>query len=92
MPIFEYKCLKCNEIIEILVKQFDMVETPLHFSESCEAEQMERIISKTSFVLKGKGWYKDGYQKNNLQTEINDLKYNLNETKKDFANTAKNSK
>jgi hypothetical protein len=28
--------------------------------EKCEAP-VKRLISKTSFILKGDGWYKDGY-------------------------------
>jgi len=59
MPIYEYKCLKCS-----IIKERHL---PMEFRNNplkcvCKGE-MKRIISKTSFALKGGGWYKDGYQK-----------------------------
>ena len=35
---------------------------PLCFSETCNGNsEMEQLISKTSFALKGNGWSRDGY-------------------------------
>ena len=59
---------------------------PFHFSDTCDEEQTERIVSHSSFQLKGSCWYKDGYtkptQKTNLQNEISDLRLTLDDTKK----------
>ena len=30
---------------------------------ACESTKTSSVISKTSFSLRGSGWYRDGYQK-----------------------------
>lgn len=60
MPIYEYKCDKCGKISEILQKHFDVDEAPC---EACGAPA-HRIMSNTSFVLKGSGWYVTDYKAN----------------------------
>ena len=56
MPIYEYLCKKCNISIERLQRERDAApDCPL-----CEAE-MKKLVSRTSFVLKGGGWFKDSY-------------------------------
>ncbi len=84
MPIYEYKCLKCNEIFDINVKITDEIVNPLHFSDFCDGEVTIRQVSRTSFKLKGDGWYKDGYSKapkGNLQSTMRELRSNLDNTK-----------
>lgn len=56
MPIYEYKCGKCN----VSVERLQRMETPAPTCPLCE-EGMKRLISRTSFALKGGGWFKDGY-------------------------------
>lgn len=58
MPIYEYRCKKCKTEKEELQGYDD----PPPKCEKCEKE-MQKVISQTSFQLKGGGWYKDGYQK-----------------------------
>lgn len=58
MPLYEFKCKKCNRTIEVLQKYND---PPPMCKDHKEAHETERIISKTGFSLKGTGWYKDGY-------------------------------
>lgn len=91
--IYEYQCEKCNEIEEFFVKNLETFpEPPLHFSDICNAEPMKRIISKTTFQLKGSGWYKDGYSKNsngNLQQTTSELKSTLESSKKELREKAK---
>lgn len=54
--IYEYECKKCGEFeIEQRITDGKLEKCP-----SCEGE-VRRLISKSSFVLKGKGWFKDGY-------------------------------
>ncbi len=60
MPIYEYKCEKCGNVSEILQKRFDVDEAPC---ETCGAPA-HRIMSNTSFVLKGTGWYVTDYKAN----------------------------
>ncbi len=57
MPIYEYKCIKCNEQSEVMQK---ISEDPLVECSSCGGE-LKKLISGTSFVLKGSGWYVTDY-------------------------------
>lgn len=57
MPIYEYECKSCGKKFEVFQKSTD---APSAKCPGCEATA-ERIISQTSFTLKGGGWYKDGY-------------------------------
>lgn len=57
MPIYEYRCRDCGEEFEY---QQRMSEDPKSVCESCRGT-LERLISRTSFHLKGGGWYKDLY-------------------------------
>lgn len=57
MPIYAYKCTKCNKEIEIMQK---MSEAPLSVCSSCSGA-LKKLITNTSFVLKGGGWYVTDY-------------------------------
>lgn len=56
MPIYEYKCDNCG-IVEVMQR---ITENPLKKCPNCKSK-VERIISHTSFVLKGSGWYATDY-------------------------------
>lgn len=57
MPIYEYECLKCGKNHEIMQKFSDV---PLSTCPDCGG-RMKKLISNTSFVLKGSGWYVTDY-------------------------------
>ena len=57
MPIYEYKCESCKKQHEIMQK---ITEKPLSICPSCGGK-MKKMISNTSFVLKGSGWYATDY-------------------------------
>ena len=57
MPIREYKCKDCGNYIEVIQ---GMNEKPLEKCEKCGGK-LEKLISNSSFVLKGSGWYKTDY-------------------------------
>lgn len=57
MPIYEYRCTKCHKTFERFQK---ITDDPLTDCPDCSGK-VERLISSTSFSLKGSGWYKDGY-------------------------------
>ncbi|HRE89325.1 MAG TPA: zinc ribbon domain-containing protein [Myxococcota bacterium] len=59
MPIYEYRCEACGELQEAIQK---MSDAPLRLCKSCGKEALERVLSKTSFVLKGSGWYVTDYK------------------------------
>jgi putative FmdB family regulatory protein len=58
MPIYEYKCPKCG-VVEVMQ---GIKEKPLKKCPQCKAK-VERMISSSSFVLKGSGWYATDYAK-----------------------------
>ena len=57
MPIYEYRCSKCGEVFEALQKFSDK---PLTRCKFCQG-RVERLISSSSFQLKGSGWYLTDY-------------------------------
>jgi putative FmdB family regulatory protein len=57
MPVYEYECQSCNEEIEVWQ---NLSEDPLSTCPSCGGE-LKKIISMSSFQLKGGGWFADGY-------------------------------
>ena len=60
MPVYEYYCEKCDCRVEKLQKATDpKPECPT--SKDTDGCELKRVISKSSFRLKGEGWHKDGY-------------------------------
>ena len=57
MPIYEYHCEKCGTHIEVIQKISD---TPLKRCAKCRGK-LEKTVSRTSFQLKGSGWYVTDY-------------------------------
>jgi putative FmdB family regulatory protein len=57
VPIYEYRCAKCDRVTEALQRVSD---PPLKRCEHCGGK-LAKIISRTSFQLKGGGWYAQGY-------------------------------
>jgi len=57
MPIYEYECQKCGEVFEVLQKMSD----PAPKSHSCGSRKVRRVMSQSSFQLKGDGWYITDY-------------------------------
>ena len=49
MPIYEFKCLKCNAVFELLVMN-NNDEMALSCPK-CESENFERVLSSTSFAM-----------------------------------------
>lgn len=58
MPIYEYRCPNCGYQFEELQK---LSAAPLSICPKCQQPNLEKIISKASFHLKGGGWYKTDY-------------------------------
>ncbi len=57
MPIYEYQCEKCGSVIEAIQNFSD---SPLSACASC-SETLHKLISQSSFHLKGSGWYVTDY-------------------------------
>lgn len=67
MPMYTFECPECGHVTERELKMKDL--DTWHGATWClcgktygeEPTLMKRIISKSSFQLKGAGWAKDGY-------------------------------
>ena len=57
MPIYEYECTNCGKQCEVIQKYNDK---PLKTCPGCGGH-MHKLISHSSFVLKGTGWYVTDY-------------------------------
>lgn len=56
MPIYEYLCKKCGEF-ELMQR---ITEAPLTRCPTCD-RKVTKLMSSTSFQLKGSGWYVTDY-------------------------------
>lgn len=63
MPFYMYYCNYCDQETEYFHKMDETVE----WCETCQMKGIlttpKRVISKTSFILTGGGWGREGYQK-----------------------------
>ncbi len=57
MPIYEYKCAECGHEIEVWQKFSD---PPVSECELCPGK-MKKLVSQSTFHLKGTGWYVTDY-------------------------------
>ena len=59
MPIYEYECTQCGQIEEIIQR---LAEKPLTACKHCSGK-LQKLISQSTFHLKGTGWYVTDYAK-----------------------------
>jgi putative FmdB family regulatory protein len=64
MPIYEYECTKCGRIEETWQKFSDK---PLTRCKACSGK-LHKLISQSSFHLKGTGWYVTDYANKSRNT------------------------
>ena len=57
MPVYEYECKTCDRVFEVQQK---MADQPLTNCPECQAP-VKKLVSMSSFQLRGGGWYADGY-------------------------------
>jgi putative FmdB family regulatory protein len=82
MPLYEYSCHRCGKTIEALQKFSD---DPLTVHEDCGGE-LEKLISRSAFQLKGSGWYATDYahgSKTGTESPSNGGSESKTETKSD---------
>lgn len=60
MPLYEYGCEKCGKVVEKLQSSPD-APAPSQCPTCGATGSMTRLISNTSFQLKGSGWYVTDY-------------------------------
>lgn len=59
MPIYEYRCADCAHELEIMQK---MSEDALTQCPQCGHHSLNKLISRSSFRLKGGGWYETDFK------------------------------
>ncbi len=57
MPVYEYQCTGCGQVEEAFQKISD---APLETCSHCQGS-LKKLISQSSFHLKGSGWYVTDY-------------------------------
>jgi len=69
MPIYEYACAKCESEFEVEQR---ITADPVKTCPRCKSKRVKRLISRTSFVLKGGGWYSDLYSSSGAKEDKSD--------------------
>ena len=64
MPIYEYECLACGKTTEAMQKFSDAL---LDTCPECGGH-LKKLISNSTFVLKGTGWYVTDYGRKGSET------------------------
>ena len=63
MPLYEYKCLKCGSVLEVLQK---VNEPHLKKCHKCGG-LLKKVLSPPAIQFKGSGWYVTDYVQNKKQ-------------------------
>ena len=69
MPTYEYRCNACESEFEVEKRMSDPVQATC---PACGSDQTQRLISHSSFVLKGSGWYLTDYARKNGKSDPGD--------------------
>jgi putative FmdB family regulatory protein len=76
MPIYEYECKECGKIQEVSQKFSDK---PLAQCKQCSGK-LHKLISHSSFHLKGTGWYVTDYANKSKPNSATSKKTDKNKT------------
>ena len=68
MPIYDYKCSKCDYEFELIQKFSD---DPVKKCPECFKNSVSKMISAPSFRLKGGGWYETDFKTGNKKNIAN---------------------
>ena len=86
MPIYEYRCESCGAELEKLQKISD---PPLRDCPACGKSALAKLVSASSFRLKGSGWYetdfKTGKKKNGAAEATDGSKEGSKDSSKEAA-------
>ena len=92
MPIYEYKCSKCEHQFEVIQRFSD---NPVEICPECNKKAVSKLVSAPSFRLKGGGWYetdfKTGSKKNIVDTKDEKVKQPKEQSKTTEKSKSKSS-
>lgn len=80
MPIYEYQCQSCDDIVEVIQKISD---DPLIDCSACGKPDLKKKISAAAFRLSGTGWYETDFKPKNKKNPAANVKNKPKETKKE---------
>ncbi len=73
MPIYEFKCKKCNNIFEFFkLKQNDLITCS--YCGNTNIKDMEKIIKSVAVFFKGEGWTSKNYNESIDPTSVSGVK------------------
>ncbi len=70
MPVYEYECTNCKDRIEVMQK---ITDDSLKTCMLCGGK-LKKLITNTSFVLKGSGWYVTDYPSDDRKKALKEKK------------------
>jgi putative FmdB family regulatory protein len=85
MPIYEYECTKCGKVEEAFQRFSDK---PLSKCKQCSG-RLHKLVSHSSFHLKGSGWYVTDYANKSKSTSSKPQK--AENTSSDSSTSSRNS-
>ena len=85
MPIYEYECSQCGHIEEVIQKFSDK---PLTTCGHCSGK-LHKLISQSTFHLKGTGWYVTDYANKSANTSASPPKSKEKTSKADSGASSK---
>ena len=88
MPIYEYQCTKCGEVFEAFQK---ITDEPLTHCKFCNSK-VEKLISHSSFQLKGSGWYLTDYARRSSSSAMDKPKAGESSDKAETTKSSSESK
>lgn len=88
MPIYEYQCTKCGEVFEAFQK---ITDEPLTQCKFCKS-RVDKLISHSSFQLKGSGWYLTDYARRSSSSAMDKPKTNEGADKTETTKSSSDSK
>jgi len=77
MPIYEYQCTACEEVLEVIQNRSD---PPYSNCPKCGGD-MKKLLSAPGIQFKGSGWYKTDYASKPAKSEGSETKSDKAETK-----------
>lgn len=69
MPTYDYQCKKCDFEFE---RDQRITADPIKTCPKCKSRRAERLLSAPRFILKGGGWYADGYGSSGAKKSADD--------------------
>jgi putative FmdB family regulatory protein len=83
MPIYEYKCKKCGKEFEVFQR---VADDPVVSCRFCRGS-VEKMMSLSSFHLKGSGWYVTDYGGKRASTSADKKEQTVSSNPKETAKT-----